>query len=332
MPEVQNRDYGNMGALHEEGATWPGRDVYVNERVTPDRQQATARLRQKGKPTKLRFATWNVNTLNQTGKLENLKQEMKRLRVDLMGVAEVRWTGVGKYTDEEVDFYYSGGENHARGVGIMVNKNIRKAVTGVWNVSDRIILIKIAGTPININVIQVYAPTTTHPDEEIEDLYEKLEEVKTQCKAHDINIIMGDINAKVGEQGDGQVSGNYGLGTRNERGERFIEWCRTNNQVIMNTWFRHHPRHRWTWRSPGGIYKNQIDYITINQRFRNSITQVKTYPGADCGIGCDHVPVVATIRLRLKKTKKKFKVTRNWETLRERRDLKAEFEVEDIKL
>ena len=214
----------------------------------------------------------------------------------------------------------------------MVNKNIRKAVTGVWNVSDRIILIKIAGTPININVIQVYAPTTTHPDEEIEDLYEKLEEVKTQCKAHDINIIMGDINAKVGELGDGQVSGNYGLGTRNERGERFIEWCRTNNQVIMNTWFRHHPRHRWTWRSPGGIYKNQIDYITINQRFRNSITQVKTYPGADCGIGCDHVPVVATIRLRLKKTKKKFKVTRNWETLRERRDLKAEFEVEDIKL
>ena len=66
-----------------------------------------------------------------------------------------------------------------------------------------------------------------------------------------------------------------------------------------DTWFRHPPRKLWTWKSPGGRYKNQIDYITINKRFRNAVTQVKTYPGADCNT--DHSPVVAEIKIRLKK-------------------------------
>ena len=84
----------------------------------------------------------------------------------------------------------------------------------------------------------------------------------------------------------------------------------------MNTCFRHHQRHLYTWKSQGDRVRNQIDYITINIRLRNSIRQVKTYPGADCGGGCDYVPVVAEMRVKLKKLKKNGKVRKDWSILR----------------
>ena len=80
----------------------------------------------------------------------------------------------------------------------------------------------------------------------------------------------------------------------------------------MNTTSRHPPIYLYTWKSPGDRWRNQIDYITVNKRFRNSITQVKTNPGADCGVGCDHVPVVDVMRVKLKKTKKNRRVRKDW--------------------
>ena len=71
----------------------------------------------------------------------------------------------------------------------------------------------------------------------------------------------------------------------------------------MNTWFQHHQRHLYTWKSPGDGVRNQIDYITMNKMFRNAITQVKGYPGADCG--SDHVPIVATMKVKLRTLKMK---------------------------
>ena len=118
---------------------------------------------------------------------------------------------------------------------------------------------------------------------------------------------MGDLNAKIGRGREGDLVGDFGLGERNERGNRWMEWCEQWQQVILNTWYRQHPRFLWTWRSPGDRYRNQIDYVTINKRFRNAVTKVRTYPGADCGANCDHVPVVANVRLKLKKIKKSNK-------------------------
>ena len=80
-------------------------------------------------------------------------------------------------------------------------------------------------------------------------------------------------NAKIGRGLEGGIVGPFGLGVRNGRGDRLYEW-----------WFKHHSRFLWTWKNPGDFYRNQIDFITINNRFKNSMTQVKTYPGADCGV------------------------------------------------
>ena len=302
----ENEDNGVNGSSdHQIAAVAPGQRSR-EQQANSDRHQATA-YRQN---VKQRIATWNVRTLYQTGKLANLYQEMVRMKIGVLGVSEVRWPGSGEVQYERSKFIYSGGDSRERGVGILLSEDAAKSFKGFWAVSDRVILVKLQGSPFDINIIQVYAPTDDSVEEEIENFYDSIDSVIRECKGHEINIVMGDFNAKVGHGCMEQVVGPHGLGTRNERGDRLIDWCLEHGQVITNTWFRHHNRHLWTWKSPGGAVKNQIDYITINERFRNSVTQVKTYPGAD--INSDHVPVVATFRLKLKHiTKPKIKPKRN---------------------
>ncbi|GFO32139.1 RNA-directed DNA polymerase from mobile element jockey-like [Plakobranchus ocellatus] len=115
---------------------------------------------------------------------------------------------------------------------------------------------------------------------------------------------MGDFNAKVGTEKVGDIVGKHGLGIRNERGEKLIEWCQTNNIIVGNTWFHQPPRRKWTWKSPGDETRNQIDYMMISKRYRNALLLAKTYPSADCY--SDRVPVVGKFKLKLKKNSKPF--------------------------
>ncbi|GFO37891.1 craniofacial development protein 2-like protein [Plakobranchus ocellatus] len=115
---------------------------------------------------------------------------------------------------------------------------------------------------------------------------------------------MGDFNAKVGTDkvDDIDIVGKHGLGIRNERGEKLIEWCQTNNIIVGNTWLQQPPRRKWTWKSPGDETRNQIDYMMISKRYRNALLLAKPYPSADCY--SDHVPVVGKFKLKLKKNSK----------------------------
>ena len=150
-----------------------------------------------------------------------------------------------------------------------------------------------------------------------------------QSKAREVNIVMGDLNAKVGEGRSNKIVGDFGLGMRNDRGQRWVEWCGSWNQVIMNTYFRHHPRYLYTWKSPGDRNRNQIDYITVNHRFRNSVKNVRTYPGADCGGGCDHNAVVVKIKVKFKKRNQVRRgKRRDWGILRQDREVRSRYAVE----
>ena len=114
--------------------------------------------------------------------------------------------------------------------------------------------------------------------------------------------MIGDWNAKVGNQETPGVTGKFGLGMRNEAGQTLIEFCQENALVIGNTLFQQHKRRLYTWTSPDGKYQNQIDYILCSQRWRSSIPTVKTRLGADCG--SDHELLIAKFRLKLKKAAK----------------------------
>ena len=90
-------------------------------------------------------------------------------------------------------------------------------------------------------------------------------------------------NAKVGSQETPGVTGKFGLGVRNEAGQRLMEFCHESTLVIINTLFQQHKRRLYTWTSPDSQHRNQIDYILCSQRWRSSIQSAKTRPGADCG-------------------------------------------------
>ena len=124
----------------------------------------------------------------------------------------------------------------------------------------------------------------------------------------DVLIIIGDWNAKVGSQEIPGVTGKIGLGIQNEAGQRLIEFCQENALVIANTLFQQHKRRLYTWTSPDGQHRNQIDYIPCSQRWRSSIQSVKTRPGADCG--SDHELLIAKFRFKLKKVGKTIRTFR----------------------
>ena len=112
----------------------------------------------------------------------------------------------------------------------------------------------------------------------------------------------GDWNTKVGSQETAGVTGKFGLGIRNEAGQRLIEVCQENALITADTLFQQHKRRLYTWTSPGGQHQNQIDYILCSQRWRSSTQSAKTRPGADCG--SDHEPLIAKFRLKWKKVGK----------------------------
>ena len=98
------------------------------------------------------------------------------------------------------------------------------------------------------------------------------------------------------------IRGKFGLEIRNEAGQRLIEFCQENALVIANTLFQQHKRRLYTWTSPDGQHRNQIDYILCSQIWRSSIQSTKTRPGADCS--SDHELLIAKFRFKLKKVGK----------------------------
>ena len=112
------------------------------------------------------------------GKLEVVKQEMARVNVDILGISELKWTGMGEFNSDDHYIYYWGQESLKRNeVAIMVNKRVRNAVLGCNLKNDRMISVCLQGKPFNITVIQVYAPISNAEETEVEQFYEDLQDL-----------------------------------------------------------------------------------------------------------------------------------------------------------
>ena len=135
--------------------------------------------------------------------------------------------------------------------------------------------------PLNIKVIQAYAPTSNTEEAEVEQFYEDLQDLLELTPKTDVLFIIEDWNAKVGNQETHGITGKFGLSVPNEAGQRLIEFCQ-NALVIANTLFQQHKRRLYTWTSPDGQHQNQIEYILCSQRCRSPIYSAKTRPGDDC--------------------------------------------------
>ena len=161
---------------------------------------------------------------------------MARVNINILGISELRWTGMGEFNSDDHNIYYCGQESLRRnGVAITVNKRVRNAVLGCNLKNNRMISVRFQGKPFNITVIQVYAPTSNVEEAEVEQFYEDLRDLLELTPKKDILFIIGDWNAKVGSQETPGVTGKFGLGIRNEAGQSLIQFCQENALVIANT-------------------------------------------------------------------------------------------------
>ena len=169
----------SLGAQYATGDQWRN-NSRENEGMEPKQKQYPA-VDVTGDRSKVQcckeqycIGTWNVRSMNQ-GKLEVVKQEMARVNVNILGISELKWTGMGEFNSDDHCIYYRGQESLRRnGVAIMVNKRVQNAVLGCNPKNDRMISDRFQGKPFNITIIQIYAPTTNTEEAELEQVYEDI--------------------------------------------------------------------------------------------------------------------------------------------------------------
>ena len=128
-----------------------------------------------------------------------------------------------------------------------------------------------------LQIIQTYAPTSTHEDEEVVELYEEINKLIGEEKAH-FKIIMGDFNAQVGKKKDEDETsvGNYGYKERNDRGDLLVEFAQANQLKIANTFFKKKYTRKWTWKSPMVYTKTKLITYCVTNSNRWWILQFST--------------------------------------------------------
>ena len=176
----------------------------------------------------------------------------------------------------------------------MVHKKIKDRVLEYEGAGNIVVSLTLKiNSKYQLQVVQVYAPTSSHNDEEVEELYEEVAKIMEKNKSH-YKIIMGDFNGKVGQQlqGDEGAVGAFGLGERNERGTRLVQFATSKNLRIENTFCKKSKNRKWTWKSPNGAVMNEIDYILSN---RNVVLNIEAIQRVN--VGSDHRMVRSKIRL-----------------------------------
>ncbi|KAL0841626.1 hypothetical protein ABMA28_015281 [Loxostege sticticalis] len=212
------------------------------------------------------ISTLNTRTLSTEDRLEELRQALTNLKWDIIGLSEVRRMGDEIREYEDFIFYYHGEKKGMYGVGFIIKKKYRQHIEEFRGISDRIAIldIKLPGIKKPISLIQIYAPTEETIEEEKEKFYQTLHE--TMEKTHKQKIIIGDFNSKVGTRQEGEelILGCYSSGNRNNNGQRLVNFALEYNLKIMNSFYKKHNKRKWTWISPDGKYKNEIDFVITN--------------------------------------------------------------------
>ena len=145
---------------------------------------------------------------------------MARVNVDIVGISELKWTGMGEFNSDDHYIYYCGQVSLRRnGIAIIVSKRVRNAVLGCNLRNDKIIFVYFQVKPFNITVIQVYALTSNTEEAEVERFYEDLQNLLELTPRKDVLFVIGEWIAKVGSQEIPGVTGKFGLEVQNKQGK-----------------------------------------------------------------------------------------------------------------
>jgi hypothetical protein len=189
---------------------------------------------------------------------------------------------------------------HHFGCGFAVHRTLVPYIKAFIPVSERISILNINTSPINICIINAHAPTEVKDENEKDVFYDELTETFESINGNVIKIVLGDFNAKCGREPQYfPCIGKESLHSHsNDNGQRMIAFATLNGLTVSSTTFPHKDIHKVTWRSPDGETLNQIDHVLIQNRYRSTIYDVRSYRGADCDT--DHYLVIAKLRSKLK--------------------------------
>ena len=271
----------------------------------------------------INLGTYNVRTLRDNESIHKLEHELSKVKWDVIGISETRRKGENKIQLKSGNIiYWKGHDDRSEsGVGFLINKEIVGNIINFKAINERIITITIRlNRKYKIQIIQVYAPTTSHDDKEIEDFYELLDNAIKEEKSN-ATIITGDFNEKVGTSNNSteKCTGKFGNRTRNKRGERLVEFATYNKMKIENTFFKKKSSKRSAWRSPNDTTKKEIDYFLTDTlgkvKDKSVLNQVN--------IGSEHRFLRCTLRIDTKK--ERTRMTRKADTVcTENRNLNIE--------
>ena len=210
------------------------------------------------------------------GKLEVVKQEMARVNINILGMRELKWTGIGEFNSDDHYIYYCGQESLRRnGVAIIVNRRVRNAVLGCSLKNDTMISVHFQGKLFSITVIQVHAPTSNAEEAEVEWFYEDLQDLlelipQKRCPFH-----YRALECKNGKSRDTWSNRQIWPWSTKWSRAKATEFCQENALVTANTLFQQHKRRLYTWTSPDGHHQNQTDYSLCRKRWRSSTQSEK---------------------------------------------------------
>ncbi|XP_072018244.1 craniofacial development protein 2-like [Amphiura filiformis] len=256
----------------------------------------------------INICTYNTRTLRTEESLESLIDELRDLKWDIIGLSETKRAGEGIEELKGGAWLYNHGKTednrNAKGIGFMIHPKFKDYIREIKYYSNRVVSLDVQLTANNhLCVVQVYAPTSEYEDEAVEEMYEDVSKAMEESRAT-YTIVMGDFNAKIGrrQSGEESIMGRYGIGERNRRGEMLLEYATQQNLVIANTFFKKKENRYWTWESPGGKIRNQIDFVLSSQRGILQNCEVIT----NVDIGSDHRMIRAKILLNKKLARLKF--------------------------
>ena len=245
--------------------------------------------------------TWNVRSLNSPGAAQGLSATLQRYHVQLAALQEIRWPGKGETRIAGFTYFYSGHDTARElGTGFAVRDELLPSVLDFQPVNHRLCTLRTKGRWFNYSWVCVHAPTEESAEAEKDDFYDTLDMVCSRLPKHDVKVLLGDWNAKLGKEDLFRPSlGRWSLHDMcNDNGIRFASFATAKGLAIASTMFPHKNIHKGTWRSPDGRTVNQIDHVAIDGRHKSGVEDVRTVRGADCD--SDHFLVRCRMRMRLR--------------------------------
>ena len=229
----------------------------------------TVRVRKERVVQNMYIGTYNVRSLLGEDRLAELEEELKAIKRNIIGLSETRRHGENMQKLASGNILYTRGHDakSQAGVGFIVHKDIATNILEFRSASERVAMLVVKiNSKYSVKIIQVYAPTSAYDDEIVEEMYDEINTLMDAVKTH-YTMVIGDFNAKIGTRktGDSNIMGMYGIGERNERGERLIEFATSRKLYIANSKFPKKSSRKWTWKSPDGSVKNEIDFIMTNK-------------------------------------------------------------------